>query len=543
MIRKTMALVAMLVAALVLGGGATEAYAASPTGSISLASDTKHDLVAYQILDGNVASDGSVSDIVWGSGISERSQDYLERLQGLEVDGEKPFAGVEDARGFARALDLLAYDAGTSSYRLSPDTEKEACAKAAARAAQGLLADGMEFSGREAGSSASGLDGGWYIVASERAEGADADTILFPSLIAVGTEDVRVTPKEAAPTLEKSVMEDSDGTWGKIADAETGEEIPYRIDLTLPDMLGGCESVWCKITDILPQGMAVDLGSVKVMSGDLDLTELFETALDGEVMTLEAQGLEKLGLAEGAEITVTYGASLTEGACVGDGGSVNTAYCELVADGESVTTPPSRTAAMTYGLSVKKVSSEDHGTLLSGAKFVLARADGEFAAASEGYVTGWVEDVSEATVFVTGDDGEFAVYGLDSDEYVLVEAQAPQGYALNMKDLAFSVDATVSFDVAGQEGKIETIELKGNGSSSKGDAKFGMVYAAIENVPKEGTPSSPSAPGPSAASGTTPKTGDATPVLTPLAVCGGVFVVGALALVKHKEKEASDGQD
>lgn len=538
MTRRILALALAFAAALALRGGATKAYAAPATGSITLASDTGHDLFAYQVFDGDVEGDGSLADIAWGSGVDASDPELIADLAAIEIGGTKPLEGAQTAKDVAFALCA----ASMASSVFGADAESAQLARAVARVLAEHATDGVPFDGRAAGSSAAGLDEGWYVVASNHTDGAKAETALFPGLVTVGSSDVRIAPKESAPTLEKYVMEDSTGAWGKVADAETGEGVDYRLELTLPDAIAGCESVRCKIVDTLPQGMSVDLETVKVMSEEQDLTAFFSVALEGDALTLEAPRLEEAGLAQRAAIAVTYTATLREGACVGAGGSVNSATCEIVADGEPVTTPPSKTVTMTYGLVVQKVSSKDHGTLLMGAKFVLRRADGKFAVAKGGYVESWAEDVADATVFVTDGKGEFTVYGLDSDGYTLVETQAPEGYALNMEDFAFTVDTAIAFDVASEKGTIEAIALKGAGASGAGDAESGMVYAAIENAPKETTPETPrnTSGGNTPRGGNTPKTGDPTPTLVPLLCCGVTLVAAALILANHKEKGADN---
>ena len=75
------------------------------------------------------------------------------------------------------------------------------------------------------------------------------------------------------------------------------------------------------------------------------------------------------------------------------------------------------------------------GESLPGAEFVLSRWSDETETVREylnidSGVYSWVEDVEDAYVFVTDDDGMFTVIGIPEGEYELIETKAPVGYRL-----------------------------------------------------------------------------------------------------------------
>lgn len=111
-----------------------------------------------------------------------------------------------------------------------------------------------------------------------------------------------------------------------------------------------------------------------------------------------------------------------------------------------------------YGKTFKKIDSNTENAL-AGAEFVIKNEDGEFMQLIEekapgektsvesvtgnavGYEVKWVTEAEakDATRLISGTDGVFGIYGLQSGDYTLVEVQAPGGY-VTMADLTFTVD-------------------------------------------------------------------------------------------------------
>lgn len=112
-----------------------------------------------------------------------------------------------------------------------------------------------------------------------------------------------------------------------------------------------------------------------------------------------------------------------------------------------------QTAVHTYGASFLKESSGYFGsgvgsTPLEGAKFVLQNAKGEyfngFADSDKDGIkqSQWVktrDEVKEAGIFTSGEDGKFDLNGFEEGDYQLTEIQAPDGYQLLTHKVDFKI--------------------------------------------------------------------------------------------------------
>ena len=349
--------------------------------------------------------------------------------------------------------------------------------------------------------------------------------VLGAGGIAAGAAGAVPEPKEVAPALEKQVLEDSTKSWGTVADAEVGQDINYRINVLLPDSLLTRDHVWCRIVDELPDGTEADLESVSITCGSSDVGGLFARRIEDGALVLEANELAGAGLPSACELNITYRARLTTASPVGGGGSVNAARLEVEADGERFDTPESRTAVMTYRLSITKTDDANPARKLAGARFVLSRKDGLYAVLNGGSMSSWTKNIKDATVLVSGSDGGVTVSGLDSDEYVLVETEAPDGYQGLPFGIPLTIKSVLSFDESVGEGRIDALELVFDGVSSFGDEKTGTLFCTVENTP--------------VAAQTVPTTGDVTSDPWPFALMGLGFAGGSLYArwkARHNER-------
>lgn len=72
--------------------------------------------------------------------------------------------------------------------------------------------------------------------------------------------------------------------------------------------------------------------------------------------------------------------------------------------------------------------AEDGNTKLPGAEFVIKKTDGKYVKAAGNKFSSFVGAKENATIFTTGEDGNFALEYLPLGEYVLEEVKAPDGY-------------------------------------------------------------------------------------------------------------------
>ncbi len=86
--------------------------------------------------------------------------------------------------------------------------------------------------------------------------------------------------------------------------------------------------------------------------------------------------------------------------------------------------------AVTGEIEATKVG--DNGELLSGAQFVIVKGEQFATLDNSNKLTGWVDDIEEATK-ITTENGKVSAYGFDRDieTYQVLEYAAPEGYSLN----------------------------------------------------------------------------------------------------------------
>ena len=151
-------------------------------------------------------------------------------------------------------------------------------------------------------------------------------------------------------------------------------------------------------------------------------------------------------------------------------------------------------------------------TALAGAEFILYKGseeNREYAQVTNGKLTGWTKEKTEATKLVSGDDGMIAVEGLDADTYYLEETKAPSGY----NKLAGPVTVVISHAVTA-EGAHMTNTLEQDAT----------VVEKVEIENKSGT--------------LLPSTGGIGTTI--FYVLGSILVIGAVVLLIAKKRMSAD---
>ncbi|MBO0437891.1 SpaH/EbpB family LPXTG-anchored major pilin [Vagococcus fluvialis] len=94
----------------------------------------------------------------------------------------------------------------------------------------------------------------------------------------------------------------------------------------------------------------------------------------------------------------------------------------------------------TGGAKFQKIDVDDNNLGLQGAEFVILNKDQEYLIMDQEKNVKWTTNESEATKFVSGEDGIFEVTGLAYGTYELKETKAPEGYVLLSKPIEFKVN-------------------------------------------------------------------------------------------------------
>ena len=292
-----------------------------------------------------------------------------------------------------------------------------------------------------------GLNLGYYLL--------DSSLGTLCSLDTTHTE-VTIQEKNAEPTNEKKVEEDSTGALGSVNDADIGQMVKFVSAVTLPL---GSEKV------IFHDKMSEGLTLVEGEQGKFGVT-VYEDAALTEVVPDGNYNLTARGNADGCtfeidftgtvglweKVYVVYYAVVNENAVVGGNGNPNESWLNYGENG-TTTTIPSKTTTYTWDLDILKYGNNNKENVLENAQFVLLNKDKtKVATVVNGKLRGWAdvpaanEDGTitwpENTVLTTDAQGKVKISGLDSDTYYLREIKAPDGYNKLSQDVEVVISAT-----------------------------------------------------------------------------------------------------
>lgn len=325
---------------------------------------------------------------------------------------------------------------------------------------------------------------GYYLVTvrAKNVGGVDDDkkgTVVSRAILVSATENVTVTLKVDAPSLDKQIMHNELGTWGHVGDNQIGDIVYYRTITTVPDTTGYKENSYKYIIhDTMDPGLTwTGAEQVKVYA-DADK----KISLDGyytviqekdhtfcvKVAIQKAQA-DKL-IKAGDKLYTYYTAVLNEDALIyTEGHNDNEAYLEysnnVYANGkgeddddedETGETPHVRVYDWTFTYGIAKVDNK--GKPLSGAKFVLSTNgklnvtyDDAKGLSSTRDLIGFMADYTLAAdktpeTYIIECDA-VVLKGLDDAvTYFLYEVKEPEGYAKLEAPVAFTIEAEYDKD-------------------------------------------------------------------------------------------------
>ena len=269
-----------------------------------------------------------------------------------------------------------------------------------------------------------GLDLGYYLVDSS-----------VGALCALTTTDPNgeVIEKNANPTLDKDVKEDSTGAWGDKNDAEIGEDVEFKATITVQGVAKDYVMhdkmddglTYKGVTSVTLNGTTVETSKYTVNASAAH-NDTFDVVFNADFCAT---------LKSGDVIVVSYKATLNDNAVVKEAEN-NNAHLEYK-DNNDVThnTPESNTKTYTWELPVLKYANGNTNTPLAGAKFSLyteqacTNAVKFHEVKTDGQTTVYRVDASGSVTEITTDTtGRFKIEGLDSGTYYLKETAAPAGY-------------------------------------------------------------------------------------------------------------------
>lgn len=279
---------------------------------------------------------------------------------------------------------------------------------------------------------------GYYLVQSDLGALCSLDTTM---------PNVTIKEKNGEPTVEKQVQEDSTGTYGDHNDADIGQTVNFKTTINVVD--GDPKNY--VLHDTMSAGLTFDPASVAVTIGertlakDTDYTLVTSGLTDG--CTFEVKFKDGV-LKPNDAVEVAYSAEVNEYAVIGGIGNDNKTH--LTYSDTPKSTGERLTKTYVWQFNVFKYAKKDKEEIpLAGAQFVLYKTVDKknlYAQAADGKITGWTDDKEKANVFVTPDNGEFVIAGLDADTYYLEETKAPDGYNRLKEPVKVVITANIADD-------------------------------------------------------------------------------------------------
>ena len=365
------------------------------------ADKTEHTYDAYQIFKGDLAEkEGKkvLSNIEWGAGVNG---DAL--LAALKADntfnvvgeGEAKTNAFANCKTAAQVAEVLGGEAFESS-----DVENSTLTDAFARVAENNLTDEVAGTVTGKGKVKITVTGSGYYLVKDQNGTVDTANGAYTRFMLEVVGDATATVKSDVPSGDKKVYIDG-LTTGDANNASIGSHVSYEITSKVPNHVG-YNYYYFIMNDTLSKGLTFDgVKSLAVKVGDVTLVKdrdyyVYVSNNDKGETTFRLAFANIMDYTVGADIVVTYSATVNDQAVVGTTGNPNTWNLQysnnpnetfdgerpdgentpgLPADEENEAlgqTPDEKTLTYVTELDITKYANsvaEDH--LLAGAEFTL----------------------------------------------------------------------------------------------------------------------------------------------------------------------------
>lgn len=257
------------------------------------------------------------------------------------------------------------------------------------------------------------------------------------------------------PNVDKNVLENSTGTYGKENDDMIGSTISYKTTITTGAGYGNYV-----LYDVMDVGLTFNSNSVIVKIGDaLVDTNNYEvkTNVTGYTFVIEFNDEFILKQPKNTNIDVYYTATLNKDAIIEGDGNKNEAFLKY---GNNIETDKKKTITYTYAFEIIKTNKE--GVELTGAEFKLLDKNGnEIKVVLKDEVSNTYRVATGNEIGVNIKAGKATIEGLDKDSYKLEEVVSPEGYNKLTSPVEFRVNGKTNVTII-ERTRVNVINYTGS---------------------------------------------------------------------------------
>ena len=316
---------------------------------------------------------------------------------------------------------------------------------------------------------------GWYLVVDSLGAPLLASTKIQSGDTVYGClagEEIGsvVAKPSSIPTPVKKAY-DADGNLVDSLSALVGSQVKFQVTSNVPNHTGYDTYDW-QIVDTPSNGLVIDENTMQLsvnVEGVQDFANYSATVTSG-VLTVKFNDVTKLPV--GAEITITYYATVTKDAIVTDENSDGATNSVIAKHDDTESGTPGKVTVKSFGFEFTKVGS-DETTPLDGAKFTVQKdnADGQYLTPLASPAEGW--EFSDTEHKFVGENGVFSFQGLPAGDYYVAETDVPDNYMQNVK-----AQFTVHID---EDGDV-TVDDTALGLVISGDGQTANEPVMVKNV-------------------------------------------------------------
>lgn len=243
------------------------------------------------------------------------------------------------------------------------------------------------------------------------------------------------------PNVDKNVLENSTGEYGKENDDIIGSTINYKSTITTGAGYGSYV-----LYDKMDAGLTFNSNSVIVKIGDVvvDANNYeVKTNVTGYTFVIEFNDEFILKQPKNTNIDVYYTATLNKDAIIEGAGNINETFLKY---GNNIRTDKKKTITYTYAFEIIKTNKE--GVELTGAEFKLLDKNGnEIKVVLKDEVSNTYRVATGSEEGVTIKAGKATIEGLDKDSYKLEEVVSPEGYNKLTSPVEFRVNGKTNVTI------------------------------------------------------------------------------------------------